>query len=121
MRPTVFNLTYATPLMARLRSLPGASVCVDEDCELSGGFAHIGPCEPCGCGHEHAIEECPVGQYVCYICEQVTRDSVGEGFVRRPLNWTKDKNGMDRCPKHSQQAPTLATLGDMLRAKEGRR
>ena len=44
---------YATPEMV-------AAVCIDEECELSGGYAHVGPCEPCNCGDEHAIEECPV-------------------------------------------------------------
>jgi hypothetical protein len=50
---------YSTPEMEALREAPGASVCVDEDCTLSGGYAHVGPCESCGCPLEHAIEECP--------------------------------------------------------------
>lgn len=33
-------------------------VCVDEDCDLSGGDAHAGDCEPCTCGLEHAAMEC---------------------------------------------------------------
>lgn len=35
------------------------SVCLDLECNLSGGMAHIGPCDPCGCPKRHAIAECP--------------------------------------------------------------
>lgn len=37
------------------------SVCNDEECELSGGMAHVGDCMPCACGLEHASYECPAG------------------------------------------------------------
>jgi hypothetical protein len=50
---------YATPAMVALRNAPGAALCSDPDCELSGGWAHVGPCEPCSCGAEHAVAECP--------------------------------------------------------------
>jgi hypothetical protein len=50
---------YCTPEMERLRTQRCASVCIDEECFLSGGYAHVGPCEPCTCGMEHAIAECP--------------------------------------------------------------
>lgn len=49
---------YATPRLAELRNAPGAAVCVDEDCNLSGGYAHIGPCEACQCGSDYAVAEC---------------------------------------------------------------
>lgn len=48
--------------VVEMRLAPGASVCVDEACELSGGFAHVGECEPCSCGYEHAIAECPASR-----------------------------------------------------------
>ncbi len=34
-------------------------VCVDEECDLSGGYAHAGPCEACDCPLRHARAECP--------------------------------------------------------------
>lgn len=37
----------------------GDPLCRDVACKLSGGWAHVGPCEPCSCGLNHAIEECP--------------------------------------------------------------
>lgn len=52
-RPDPYNL----PFQHQLRQ--GAAVCVDDDCGLSGGMAHAGPCEKCGCSDEHAIAECP--------------------------------------------------------------
>jgi hypothetical protein len=48
---------HATPEMVALRK--GGAVCIDNDCDLSGGYAHAGPCEPCNCGRRHAIAECP--------------------------------------------------------------
>jgi hypothetical protein len=50
--------TYCTARQAAQREQVG-SVCIDEDCDLSGGYAHVGPCEPCGCGLRHAVAECP--------------------------------------------------------------
>jgi len=50
---------YATPEMVARRNSMETSVCVDFECDLSGGYAHVGPCEPCECGKRHAIEECP--------------------------------------------------------------
>ena len=50
---------YCTPEMVRMRHAPGVGVCIDEECALSGGYAHVGPCEPCSCGLEHAVDECP--------------------------------------------------------------
>lgn len=50
---------YAGPHVVALRDAVGASVCIDDDCGLSGSRAHVGPCEPCGCPkHEHAAAEC---------------------------------------------------------------
>ncbi|MCK9567389.1 hypothetical protein M0R72_00400 [Candidatus Pacearchaeota archaeon] len=56
---TMIGDPYCTDEMVRLRTQRYASVCVDEKCSLSGGYAHVGPCEPCKCGMEHAIAECP--------------------------------------------------------------
>ena len=50
---------YAPPWVVALREAPDADVCADVDCDLSGGQAHVGLCEPCKCGKEHAIAECP--------------------------------------------------------------
>jgi hypothetical protein len=35
-------------------------LCSDPNCDLSGGYAHAGPCEPCGCPARHAVQECPL-------------------------------------------------------------
>lgn len=53
-----FERDYCAPEQIALRDRSGASVCIDLDCDLSGGMAHVGPCEPCCCGKRHAIEEC---------------------------------------------------------------
>ena len=50
---------YFAPWQVALRQAPGASLCVDDDCDLSGGAAHVGDCTPCTCGLEHAAAECP--------------------------------------------------------------
>lgn len=50
---------YCWPRMLDMRRQPHASLCIDDDCDLSGGLAHVGECEPCTCGHRHAIAECP--------------------------------------------------------------
>jgi hypothetical protein len=44
-----------------------SAVCVDEDCHLSGGDAHAGDCEDCGCGLEHAALECFVARGAGWI------------------------------------------------------
>ena len=49
---------YCLPAMVKLRD-EASSVCNDPDCDLSGGYAHAGPCERCACPMEHAIAECP--------------------------------------------------------------
>lgn len=51
---------YATPAMVALREAPGADVCCDLDCALSGGYAHVGDCTACHCGKRHALAECPM-------------------------------------------------------------
>lgn len=53
------DLDYFAPWQVALRRAPGAAVCCDPDCDLSGGAAHVGDCEPCTCGKEHAVAECP--------------------------------------------------------------
>jgi hypothetical protein len=51
---------YEQPWQDAQRNLLGrANLCVDYHCKLSGGFWHAGPCVPCGCKHNHAIDECP--------------------------------------------------------------
>jgi hypothetical protein len=52
---------YCQPFMVHMRNKAG-SVCIDPECNLSGRYAHAGPCEDCGCGDEHAIWECPKRQ-----------------------------------------------------------
>lgn len=41
------------------REALGAAICTDPECDLSGGNAHVGACEPCGCELRHAVDECP--------------------------------------------------------------
>ncbi len=53
---------YADPRFVDLRHERGASLCADPECNLSGGHAHVGPCEPCRCPMEHAVDECPEGR-----------------------------------------------------------
>lgn len=61
---------YCQPWMVALRRAPGASVCIDEECGLSGSRAHVGDCEPCGCPMQHAIAECPLlRKDVCGSCK----------------------------------------------------
>lgn len=50
---------HGRPSVVAFREMSG-NLCVDEDCDLSGGYAHAGGCEPCGCPDNHAIEECPL-------------------------------------------------------------
>lgn len=50
---------HARPEVVFRRQAPGASCCIDPDCDLSGGYAHVGPCEPCPCPMHHAAWECP--------------------------------------------------------------
>ncbi len=54
-----WTLDYANERQVAMRRAPGAAVCQDEECDLSGGYAHVGWCEPCECGKRHAIAECP--------------------------------------------------------------
>jgi hypothetical protein len=49
---------YCRPDIVALRHA-ARDHCIDEDCTLSGGYAHMGPCEPCGCSLRHAVAECP--------------------------------------------------------------
>jgi hypothetical protein len=56
--PTVEN-PHCSTLAVSLRQALGATLCKDEKCTLSGGYAHAGPCIPCKCPLKHAISECP--------------------------------------------------------------
>lgn len=64
-----------------------------------------------------------VADYRCYVCDTRDQDDyelneIGDVVaVRRPIGWSKDTNGCDRCPRHNMSNPTFATLGDVLRAK----
>lgn len=49
---------YCTPEMVKMRE-EAFSLCADNDCDLSGGYAHAGDCEVCSCGKRHALLECP--------------------------------------------------------------
>jgi hypothetical protein len=61
---------YCQPWVVALRKAPHASVCIDDECELSGSYAHVGPCEPCGCPLLHAVDECPLLRLdVCLGCK----------------------------------------------------
>lgn len=48
--------------------------------------------------------------YCCALKVEVERGS------RPPLNWTKDKNGNDRCPRHGVES-RFVTLRDLIEAK----
>lgn len=61
MRMDPFARDYANVRQTAMRSRIGASLCNDNDCDLSGGYAHVGPCTPCRCGKRHAVAECPDG------------------------------------------------------------
>lgn len=68
MKRWAFYDDYASPEQVARRNRSGESVCVDEGCGLSGGFAHVGPCEPCACGKEHAVAECPARAVTSLAC-----------------------------------------------------
>ncbi len=55
---TVRRLNYCQPWVMVLREAPDADVCADPLCKLSGGYSHVGDCEPCSCGLMHAKAEC---------------------------------------------------------------
>ena len=59
LKPDQYTRDYFAPWQVALRRAPGAAVCCDPECDLSGGAAHVGDCEPCTCGKEHAVAECP--------------------------------------------------------------
>lgn len=78
---------YHQPWMLAQRRAPGASVCIDEECTLSGDCAHVGDCEPCGCPLNHAIAECPLlRKDVCGSCKgrgvTVCRPCCGAGVFQ---------------------------------------
>ena len=74
-RKRVLN-PYCEPWVVAMRRAPHVAVCVDETCALSGGFAHVGDCEPCGCPLRHAADECPhLRKDACGTCG-------GTGYVR---------------------------------------
>ena len=94
------------------------SVCVDLDCELSGYFAHAGPCEPCSCGMNHAIAECPgprpVQRKPCpcsrYDAKTHTTSSCPDAIAFRVHGW-EDGTQILVCADHAslflQCSPTL--------------
>lgn len=55
--------------------------------------------------------------YVCYRSAEVEEGNDGGAYWSRPpLNWSKDKNGNDRCPRHGVEG-RFVTLGDLINAK----
>lgn len=48
--------------LTHLREVEG--LCTDTVCRVPAWGAHTGPCEPCGCGGGHAIDECPLPKMV---------------------------------------------------------
>lgn len=56
----------------------------------------------------------------CYVCDRSAEIEegvvAGVYFSRPPLNWSKDKNGNDRCPRHDVEG-RFVTLGDLINAK----
>ena len=71
---------YDAPWVVALRRAPGACLCIDGECGLSGGRAHVGPCERCPCPKEHAIEECPVVRGESVECSHVYLMRSGTGL-----------------------------------------
>lgn len=49
---------HCRPDVVAMRNARNAALCIDQECTLSGGYAHVGPCEPCTCPLRHAIQEC---------------------------------------------------------------
>lgn len=52
----------------------------------------------------------------CYCCDSTAEVEESAGFFRRPINWTKDPQGNDRCPRHGVEG-RFVTLGDLINAK----
>ena len=91
---------YDVPWMVTLRTAPGAALCCDEECELSGFRAHVGPCEPCECPLRHAIEECPANRTdACRACS-------GQGY-----HTCLDCKGIGRVPAHPEHFGLLGGDG----------
>jgi hypothetical protein len=96
-RQNQFERDYYSDEQVRMRHEPGAACCIDEDCDLSGGAAHVGPCEPCSCGKEHAIAECPgVRVYIAggsserlTVCRPLIERAIEFG-VDVTADWTRD-------------------------------
>ena len=52
--------------------------------------------------------------YECFICGRIFVTPVW------PVGWEKDSRGRDRCPKHRETDKPLATLGELILAKQGK-
>lgn len=57
--------------------------------------------------------------YECYVCGRKEEGMFAENVIRLPVGWEKDAQGRDRCPRHVLERPAFATLGDMIKAKQG--
>jgi hypothetical protein len=78
---------YYNDRLAELRKR-SRTVCIDDDCVLSGNAAHAGPCEPCDCPLEHAVGECPGTLEHDRSPGNPTDTSLTK--VSEPANFTKD-------------------------------
>lgn len=60
------------------------------------------------------VYDAQMEKFECYVCGRLLRGGL------RPIGWEKDSQGFERCPKHREVGKTITTLGDIVRAKEGR-
>lgn len=54
----------------------------------------------------------------CCVCGRRESDVETPQSLLKPVGWEKDKNGRDRCPRHVEAGKPLATLGELLQAKQ---
>lgn len=105
---------YCAPWQVALRKAPGASVCTDEACELSGGFAHVGVCESCDCGKRHAISECPVRQGMALTQSEVALAKIL--FAWEALAALQAAIPQDKGPKPLLFIPGFTERGEVTAA-----
>lgn len=120
-----FERDYFSDEQVRMRRAPGAALCTDELCDLSGGAAHVGPCEPCECGKEHAIAECPVVRvYIAggsserlTVCRPLIERAKELG-VEVAADWTRDPGwDLGRMPTDAEfRESALRDLAAIRRA-----
>lgn len=98
---------YSAPWQVALREAPGAGLCSDVDCDLSGGYAHIGECAPCACGKRHAIEECPEWRGCALTPSDVALAKVLAAWEA----WPGDRRDA------SAEAESLRDIGELMKAR----